>query len=248
MKKVAVVLPVLNEVENITTLLQRLHQALIHYDTRIFIIDDGSTDGTLEKIQIAQQHNPQIALFNRKKTIPGCRRGEALVFGVGEVVKFGAVDFIVELDGDLSHSPEEIEQGILLIQNGADVALGSKYLLSSKIIGRSMVRNFISRANSMLFRVLLGFSISDYSNGFRIYNMRAAEILLKATIKYGSPIYLAEAITNWKLQKLHFAEFAITYNGREKGKSKVIVSDVVMGLIGAIHVSFCYWLKRATRS
>ena len=244
MNRVAVVLPVLNETENITELLLRLQQALHKFDARIFIVDDGSTDGTVEKVQQAQEKNAQIVLLKREKTTAGCRRGEALVFGLCEGVKVFPADFFVELDGDLSHNPEEIESGVLLVENGADLALGSKYLPESKIIGRGAVRNFVSYANSLLFRFLLGFKISDYSNGFRVYNQKAAEVILGSSIKYGSPIYLAEAITKWKRQGLQFAEFPITYNGREKGKSKVIVSDILKGIVGALDVSLGYWLNR----
>lgn len=244
MKKVAVLLPVLNETENIAELLQRLQKSLSGFDTRIFVVDDGSKDGTIEKISEAQKTNPQIILVQREKTKTGCRRGEALVYGLRESVKNFVPDFFVELDGDLSHNPEETLKGIEQIQQGADIALGSKYLNQSKIEGRSTFRNFISYGNSMLFRLLLGFGISDYSNGFRVYNHQAADVVLGSEIKYGSPIYLAEAITLWKLQGLKFSEFAIVYNGRERGKSKVVFADVLKGLIGAIDISLKYQIKK----
>ena len=137
MKKVAVVLPVLNETENITELLQRLKISLADCDASVFIIDDGSTDGTLEKIEAEQKSNPQIVLLKRKKTKPGCMRGDALVFGLRKAVENFQPDYIVELDGDLSHQPEEIKNGLLLMETGNDIALGSKYLAQSKIEGRS---------------------------------------------------------------------------------------------------------------
>lgn len=246
MKKVAVLLPILNEADNIAELLQRLQTSLSSFDARIFIVDDGSTDGTIQKIEQAQKTNPQIVLHARQKTKSGCRRGEALVYGLHQSVVNFAPHFFVELDGDLSHNPEEIEKGIAQIETGADIALGSKYLSTSKIEGRGALRNFISYANSLLFRVLLGFQISDYSNGFRVYNRKAADVILAAEIKYGSPIYLAEAISLWKLAGLKFFEFAITYNGREKGKSKVIFSDVLKGLVGAMDISIGHYRKKFT--
>lgn len=244
MKNVAVLLPVLNETENITELVNGLTTTLSGFNARIFFVDDGSTDGTLEKLVSVQKKHPQIIVFNRKKEKPGCRRGEALVYALHKSVVDFNPEYFIELDGDLSHNPLEIPKGINLIEAGADIALGSKYLNNSKIEGRGFVRNVISYSNSLLLRLLLGFEISDYSNGFRVYNKEAAQAILDADVKYGSPIYLAEAIAIWKLHGFKFAEFPITYNGRKKGTSKVIFSDVTKGLSGAIAIAVSYYRKK----
>lgn len=244
MKNVAVLLPVLNETENVIELIEKLTTSFRDFNARIFFVDDGSTDGTIEKLENAQKRHAAILVFNRQKEKQGCRRGEALVYALRKSVIDFNPDYFVELDGDLSHNPEEIQKGINLIDAGADVALGSKYLSNSKIEGRSFVRNTISYANSLLFRLFLGFEISDYSNGFRVYNQKAAKTILESRIKYGSPIYLAEAIVIWKLHRMKFAEFPITYNGRKKGSSKVILSDVVKGLAGALAISTSYYRRR----
>lgn len=244
MKKLAVLLPILNETENILELLVRLKKSLAGYEAKIVLVDDGSTDGTLGKVRSAQQENLQIILLERIKTQAGCMRGDALLFGLRYIEKIFSPDYIVELDGDLSHQPEEIKTGVDLIEKGYDIALGSKYLNNSHIEGRSFSRNFISYANSLLLRIFLGFDISDYSNGFRVYNRNAAQVLLHAKIKYGSPIYLAEVIALWKIKKLKFAEFAITYNGRTKGKSKVIFTDILAGIKGAFDITWNYYFGK----
>lgn len=241
MKRIAVLLPVLNEAGNIAPLIDRLQVALTAYNATIVIIDDGSTDGTIEKIQHAQKSGSiNLILLQRIKSAPGCKRGEALVYGLRYSMKEVKPEIIIELDGDLSHQPEDLPAGVSLLQAGNDVVLGSKYLSTSKIMGRSFFRNTISYFNSALLRILMGTSITDYSNGLRIYNQKAADTILAAQIEYGSPIYLAEAIMLWKLKKLKIAEFPITYIGRKNGSSKVIFGDIFEGLRGAINIARRY--------
>src|ERR1051325_6773492 len=115
--RVMVNIPILNEIEIIDKLLDRVTKALEAYDYLVLIVDDGSTDGTLERVQAAVvATHGRVGLLHRKKTRLGCQRGAALLaglkWGVEHGVNHGGFDVYVEMDGDLSHVPEELPLGI----------------------------------------------------------------------------------------------------------------------------------------
>src|SRR4051794_37664263 len=118
--RVMVNIPILNEIENIDRLLARVTATLHGYDYFVLIVDDGSTDGTLERVQAAAEEKPgRIGLLHRRKTRIGCQRGAALLAGLKWGVERGGFDVYVEMDGDLSHVPEDMPKGIDAVLSGA---------------------------------------------------------------------------------------------------------------------------------
>lgn len=230
------IIPILNEENFVEELIARLRKVLSGTAYKILFIDDGSRDSTLQKINTASLHG-DIDLITRKKTIKGCARGKALIDGLCHALKkYPDATLFVEMDSDGAHSPEEIELGINLISNGADVAIGSKYLAGSKIKNRGAFRSLVSLVNTQLLQWVLKSDVTDYSNGFRVYNLKAARLAASYTFKFQTPIYLGEVLALWLKNNLSVAEFPSTYNEREKGESKVLISDVVEGVAGVAHI------------
>lgn len=230
------IIPILNEENFVEELIARLRKALSGTAYKILFIDDGSRDSTLQKITRASLLG-DIDLIARKKTIKGCARGKALIDGLRYALeKYPDANVFVEMDSDGAHSPEEIELGINLIANGADVAIGSKYLTGSKIKNRGAFRSLVSLVNTQLLQWVLKSDITDYSNGFRVYNLRAAKVAASHSFKFQTPIYLGEVLALWIKNNLRVNEFPSTYSEREIGESKVLISDVVEGLAGVAHI------------
>ena len=249
-KSICILLPVLNEVEQIEALLSEICQELKSYSFTVCIIDDGSTDGTLDIIQrVMEQYPGCFHLMRRVKQKAGCQRGGALYAGLQWALRNGSFDVFVEMDGDFSHLPSEIKNGIVQLDSvPCDVALASKYINGSKVTGRGATRSLISFCNSMLMRIILPSKISDYSNGFRFYTQEAAYILDQHNIFYNSPIYLLEVLAIWLKADLKIVEFPSTYVGRSEGVSKVLLLDVVKGVVGALHIAWQYHFSSFSRS
>jgi dolichol-phosphate mannosyltransferase len=236
---VYILLPVLNEVNNIGPLLDRIGNAMAGRSYTIGVLDDGSTDGTLDYLaerMRAPGHN--LHLISRKKVTRGSQRGGALrlllLWGLSNTTH----GVFVEMDGDLSHRPEELLEGIRLIEeNQADVAIASKYIGGGRTVNRPLGRRMVSRLCNLALRLLLSWRIRDYSNGFRFYSRAAADQVARTVIRYGSPIYLSEVLALWIRQDLRVKEFPTTYIGRNEGLSKLRVSDLVKAAIAAFEIA-----------
>ena len=227
-----VILPVLNEAETIRKFIFGVHDALAGHPNRIIVIDDGSTDGTLEAVMELKRANV-IDLIHRRKSINGCARGKALIDGLRyATLKYADASVFIEMDTDGAHNPHEIHKGLEVLQQGGNIVIGSKYLRESYVSGRGLIRNLISFANTLFLQLLISKEITDYSNGFRVYDRKAAEIAVAHQFKYQTPIYLGEVLVLWLNNKLVVGEFACTYIERKQGTSKVKWTDVWQGLEG----------------
>lgn len=241
---ICLLIPVLNEAENINELILRVEKSLFQQNYLLVFIDDGSKDGTDEAILRHQATNKNIILLQRDKKLPGCQRGGALFYGLQNISERYKVIVWAEMDGDLSHQPEEIVGTISELKKGnTDILIVSKYLKHSVTTGRGFFRNFVSLVNSMLFRSTFSAKITDYSNGFRLYNNKAADCILRQRIKYTTPIYLGEVLIHWLKADLTIKEIPGKYIGRKKGNSQVVLKDVFEGLAGYFYLISVYYAK-----
>jgi dolichol-phosphate mannosyltransferase len=236
---VCILLPVLNEIENIAALIDRIHANLAGRDYVICIVDDGSRDGTVDWIRKAMEvEGHRLHLIQRKKTIRGSQRGSALFAAMMWALDHTKCRILVEMDGDLSHRPEELLQGLALIDYGsADVVIASKYLPGARVTNRPLGRLAVSRICNFAVRLLISNRISDYSNGYRFYTRDAARQIAETKIVYASPIYLTEVMAIWVDRKLTISEFPSYYVGRNEGLSKLRISDLVKASIAIFEVA-----------
>ena len=237
--EVCILLPVLNEMDNIGRLIEGIRAALAGHEYVICVVDDGSRDGTLEFIRTAMQKpNHRIHLIQRKKTKRGSQRGSALFVAVTWALRETNCRFIVEMDGDLSHRPEELAEGLALLEAGTvDVAVASKYLPGSLVTNRPIGRLLVSRICNFAVRLLISNSLRDYSNGYRFYTRRAAECIADTHIVYASPIYLTEVMAIWISEGLRVAEFPTHYVGRNEGLSKLRMIDLAKASFAVFEVA-----------
>jgi len=242
--RILINIPILNEIAVIETLLHRIMDVMNGHDYLILFVDDGSTDGTVEYLTraIGKSHG-RVAMISRTKTRGGCQRGAALLFGLKWGLCHGPFDIFVEMDGDLSHSPEEIPAGLEPIAQGrADMVIVSKYLPESGTTGRALSRNLISSICSIASRSVIRWQIHDFSNGFRFFNFAAAQLVPQYKFHYGSPIYLTEVLAIWLANGMRVVEIPGHYEGRNEGSSKVVVFDYIKACIGVIDIGIRYRL------
>jgi len=241
---ILIILPVLNEARNIGPLLSALGGELAGTNHAICVIDDGSVDGTVEIVlQTKPTLNGRVHLVRRRKRHRGSQRGSALKCGLDWGIQDPGMDLFVEIDGDLSHRIEELKIGIDLVESGrADVAIASKYLPGSRVVGRTFGRRLVSRVCSLVTSLFIDPAVSDYSNGYRFYSRPAAMIVTGHQIRYGSPIYLSEVLALWLKHGLKVLEFPSTYVGRNEGLSKLRIIDLIKAAIAVVEISCRYHL------
>ena len=168
---VTVVLPAYNEEDAILSLIEAIQStAKKHFSepVRIIVVDDGSTDGTVVKLSSFEEDCLTLVQHKFNK-------------GLGEAIKSGLIaalnmsnenDTIVTMDADNTHSPGLMTRMVLLVEEGNDVVIASRYRTGSRVIGVSPARQIFSLAMSIMFRILFHIpGVSDYSSGYRAYRV-----------------------------------------------------------------------------
>lgn len=223
---ISVIIPTLNEVENIEPLLDRILQCRPAPDEIIFV-DDGSTDGTRERIRSFSASAP-VRLIERN----------APVFGLSGAVIAGARaaagDLLVVMDADLSHPPEKMAELVRPILDGtADMVIGSRYVRGALTPGWPVWRKMMSRIAAGIAYPLTG--VHDSMCGF--FAMRRASLLELTPAATGFKIAFEAIVRGGK--QLRVLEIPIVFRDRARGTSK-------MSLRVALRFAFS-WLAAASR-
>jgi dolichol-phosphate mannosyltransferase len=236
---VCVALPVLNEIENIPSLLDGIRQNLNKKDYIICLVDDGSLDGTVGYIEHAMATpNHRLHLIRRQKITYGSQRGSALFAAMAWALQHTNCWAVVEMDGDLSHRPEELGIGLKMLSDGvADVVVASKFLQGSTVTNRPLGRRLVSQICNLAVRLIISTKVRDFSNGYRFYTRRAAELVAATTIRYASPIYLTEVMAIWLSHSLKIIEFPTHYVGRNEGLSKLRPIDLLKASVAVFEIA-----------
>jgi glycosyltransferase involved in cell wall biosynthesis/uncharacterized membrane protein YbhN (UPF0104 family) len=240
--RIFLLLPMLNEADNVRNLLARIRDCLKGRDYTVCVVDDGSKDGTREVLEADLKAGfKDLKLIYRTKTWHGSQRGGALYAALLAGLEDRSVSVFIEMDGDLSHRPEELPMGLSLIERGvADIAIASKYAAGGKISDRPLARRLVSRICNYAVRGLITHRVADYSNGYRFYGRDAAEVLAFTKMRYASPIYLTEAMAIWLDRRLLIREFPSHYVGRNEGISKLRVLDLVKASLAIFEIAWRY--------
>lgn len=183
--RIIVVLPAYNEAENIGNLLRRIFESLT--DERlgfsVIVVNDGSSDLTQQIVEECAHEFP--ILVERHEQNQGL--GASIRDGLRRATELASSrDIIVTMDADESHNPGLMLQMVRMIREGYDVVIASRYQRGARIFGLSFHRKVLSRAASILMRILFPTpGVSDYTCGYRAYR---AEALQQAYALYGEQL------------------------------------------------------------
>ena len=158
---VSFVIPTLNEHGNITRLIKKINDITKKHEisNEIIVIDDNSTDGTIEDIKNLQKHQKNLKLIVRKKPL-----GIGSAHLVGYNLTNG--DLIISMDADLSHPPEKIPDVIEKIKIGYDIVVTSRYIKGGGT-DKNYINQVISKIGSYFLSTTFGIKIKDFSTGYR---------------------------------------------------------------------------------
>lgn len=211
--KVTVCLPTYNEAEN----LERMVRALGEQGVRVLVADDSSPDGTgaiadrlageLDYVDVL--HRPQ------KQGI-----GPAYLDAFRRVLA-GDSELILEMDCDFSHDPNDVHRLIAACEQGADLALGSRYVRGGGTRNWGVVRRLVSWGGSFYARVILGLPVHDLTGGFKCFRRRVLETLDLDAIE--SKGYAFQIETTYRAIERGFkvVEVPIVFVDRTEGRSKM---------------------------
>ena len=237
MKNLAIVIPTLNEKENIEKLVKQIKKQLPK--TTILIVDD-SKNKNIEKIIVKKKLKAKY--FHRTN---GFGRGSAVLYGLKKAIKLKK-NFFIEMDADFSHNPNELKRNINIFnRKKLDLLIASRYLDKSKISNWSISRRIISELANFLAKILLQIPVKDFTNGFRIYSKKSVEIILSNCGKIGDGFIILSEIL---LYLYHFnckiGETNTIFLNRTRGASSVNMKLVFQSFLGLLKL---YKIKKKLR-
>ncbi|MEJ2887585.1 polyprenol monophosphomannose synthase [Actinomycetospora aeridis] len=218
---VLVTVPTYNERESLPVLVTRLHRTLP--GLRILVVDDGSPDGTGALAQEIAAADPRVRVHHHA---PRAGLGAAYVDAFSLIVDGSCggfahgVGWIVQMDADGSHAPEELPR-LLAAAPDADVVLGSRYVPGGATAGWAWHRRLLSRAGNVYSRRTLRLALHDVTGGYRCFRRAALAQLGMATVASEGYCFQVDVAFRVERAGLRVREVPITFVEREHGESKM---------------------------
>ncbi len=213
-----VVIPTFNEAENIQPMLSALFLLPIE-DLHVLIVDDNSPDGTGEIVEKLKKDNPgQIDVLHR---IGKLGLGTAYISGFQYGLANG-YDLIGQMDADFSHPPEKLVELVAAVQNGIDLAIGSRYIEGGSLDKDwPLWRKFLSGFGNFYARSILNLPVKDVTGGFRVWNGKLLERMSLDKIRSNGYVFQVEMLyVAWKVG-CNYQEIPFYFADRKIGKSKM---------------------------
>ncbi len=226
-----VIIPTYNEKENIEAIITAVMQLPLEF--HVLVIDDGSPDGTAAIVKRLMQDAFANKLFIiERQGKQGL--GTAYIAGFKWAVAHG-YDYIFEMDADFSHNPQDLLKLYDACANqGADVAIGSRYVSGVNVVNWPMGRVLMSYFASKYVRTVLGITIHDTTAGFVGYRKQVLETIELDKIRFkGYAFQIEMKFTAYKCG-FHITEVPIIFINRVLGTSKMsggIFSEALLGVI-----------------
>ena len=232
-----VVVPVFNEERRLTACIETLHAFLQRQlppgSWRIIIAENGSTDRTAEVAEQLRARYLGVATFHRAR--PG--RGEALAHAWQQ----SKAEIVAYMDADLSTDLEALPRLVALLQNGCDVAVGSR-LMPGGVTIRSLKREFVSRAYNRLVRWLFRVPLTDTQCGFKAMR-RAAIAPLLAQIQNPRWFFDTELLLTAHHHRLRISEVPVRWSENPDSRVK-LPSTILQMAWGLIRLRCRFGLNR----
>ena len=230
---VAVVLPTYCEAENIESLIKELQK--LKLNLMITVIDDSSPDGTAEIVKKLQEKYDNIVLSVRPKKLG---LGTAIITAFQSVLSLkNQPDYIITMDADYSHNPQDIPKLIDVARSGYDLVIGSRYCEGGRIIGWHFMRWLISRVANLIASTVVGTRIHDCTSGLRCYSKHYVKTVLPNLHSQTYEIQI-ETVKQARLRGFEVMEIPITFENRKRGKSKLTRAEFQCFLSYVIKTKF----------
>lgn len=226
-----VIIPTYNEKENVEAIVKATVSLPQGFD--VLIIDDGSPDGTAAIVKHLQETELQGRLFLIERTSKQ-GLGTAYITGFKWALQHD-YDYIFEMDADFSHNPNDLPRLLDACQKeGADLAIGSRYISGVNVVNWPMSRVLMSYFASKYVRFVLGINIADTTAGFVCYKRSTLQAIDLDDIRFKGYAFQIEMKYTVKRLGLKIKEVPIIFVNRVKGDSKMsggIFSEAVLGVI-----------------
>jgi dolichol-phosphate mannosyltransferase len=214
------ILPTYNEAENVRAIVTAAVAALAAAAPdgfRILIVDDGSPDGTGRIAdELAAEHDWMQVLHRSEKN----GIGPAYLAGFRHALDAGA-GYVMEMDSDFSHDPADLARLLQAVRDGADVALGSRYVPGGGVVDWGLLRRVVSEGGSTYARLVLGLHVRDLTGGFKCFRREVLETIHFDSVRSQGYAFQVELTYRAVQAGFRVVEVPITFRDRQQGTSKM---------------------------
>jgi len=218
---VGIILPTYCEAENIADIIHAIESLKIN--STLLVVDDSSPDETQNIVCKLEENYKNIFLLKRPHKMG---LGTAITDGFRFLLSLPEPpNYIITMDADFSHYPEDIPRLLKQAEKGSDLVVGSRYCKEGKVKGWNLTRLLVSKAANKITGMLIKLPLNDYTSGFRCYSKG---YITKALPKLHSQTYeiQIETLRQAKLQNSKISEIAVVFENRKKGKSKLSLTEI----------------------
>lgn len=234
-----VIIPTYNEKENIENIINAVFALPVMFD--VLIIDDNSPDGTAAIVERMQkQWDDRLHLLKRSGKLG---LGTAYIMGFKWCLNAG-YEFIIEMDADFSHPPKKLLELRQACLDGADVAIGSRYVSGVNVVNWPMGRVIMSYYASAYVRIVTGMNVRDTTAGFVCYRRNVLEAIDLDKIRFkGYAFQIEMKFTAFKMG-CRIKEVPIIFVNRVLGTSKMNSSIFGEAVFGVLQLRIRSWFKK----
>ncbi len=233
MGKNLVIIPTYNEIENIEKMIHTVFSLTREFE--VLIVDDGSPDGTAAKVkELQKQYSGKLHIEERKGKLG---LGTAYIHGFKWALA-RAYDYIFEMDCDFSHNPADLVRLLEACENGADVAVGSRYVKGGNVSNWDMKRILLSYFASIYVRMILWIPVKDTTAGFKCYKRKVLETIELDKITFMGYAFQIEMKYRAVKKGFKIVEVPIMFTDRVLGVSKMSTKIFKEAFIGVVQMRF----------
>ena len=237
-----VIIPTYNEKENIEKIIRKVFSLDFFFE--ILIIDDGSPDGTAEIVKELQKEFPALHLEQRRGKLG---LGTAYIHGFKWALDKEQYQYIFEMDADFSHNPDDLIKLRDACTQGADIAIGSRYVRGVNVVNWPMSRVLMSYFASMYVRIITGITIQDATAGFKCYRREVLATIPMEKIKFVGYAFQIEMKFTALNYGFKVVEVPIIFTDRTEGTSKMSTRIFREAFLGVIQMKVSSWFRKYDR-
>jgi len=238
-----VIIPTYKEKENIENIIRKVFS--LNKDFDILVVEDNSPDGTADIVKRLMSEFPERLFIEERKGKLGL--GTAYIHGFKWALK-RKYEYIFEMDADFSHNPEDlIKLYNACAKDGADLAIGSRYITGVNVVNWPIGRVLMSYYASSYVRFITRMKIMDTTAGFKCYTRKVLETIKLDKIKFtGYAFQIEMKFTTWKLG-FKIKEVPIIFTDRTAGESKMNKSIFREAIFGVVDLRWRSILNRINK-
>lgn len=235
-----VIIPTYNEKENIEKIIRKVFS--LDYAFDLLIIDDGSPDGTAAIVKgLQQEFEGRLHLQERSGKLG---LGTAYIHGFKWALERPKYEYIFEMDADFSHNPDDLQRLRTACAEGADLAIGSRYVKGVNVVNWPMSRVLMSYFASMYVRVITGIDIQDATAGFKCYRRKVLQTIPMEKIHFVGYAFQIEMKFTAIKYGFKVVEVPIIFTDRTEGTSKMSTRIFREAFLGVIQMKVWSWFRK----